>query len=205
MAITFTDRTDGQSKMSGAIAVEALSRVLVWRFSEVLSFLAVGGIGYVVDVAAFNAFRSVEPFRSLDPAYARTLAVVLAILVNYIGNRAYTWRGVPSDDRRRELGLFFLFSIIGFGFSLVALLVSHDLLGYTSRLADNISANVVGLALGAVFRFWAYKRFVFRVDRRNRTYTTPVSLEPCPTPPATSMPGSRPTPAPGVTTPSKTS
>jgi dolichol-phosphate mannosyltransferase len=205
--ITFTDRTDGQSKMSGAIAVEALSRVLVWRFAEVLTFLAVGGIGYVVDVLAFNAFQSVEPFKALDPAYARTLAVVLAILVNYIGNRAYTWRDVPSDDRRRELALFFLFSAIGFGFSLVTLLVSHDLLGYTSRLADNVSANVVGLALGAVFRFWAYKRFVFHVDRGARDFAPPVSLEPCPTSPApaTSMPGSRPTPAPGATTPSKTS
>jgi dolichol-phosphate mannosyltransferase len=163
--ITFTDRTEGQSKMSGAIAVEALSRVLLWRFSQVLTFLAVGAVGYVVDVAAFNAFRVFEPFRSLDPAYARTLAVILAILVNYVGNRSYTWRDVPSEDRRRELGLFFAFSIIGFGFSLVTLLVSHDVLGLTSRLDDNLSANVIGLGLGAVFRFWTYERFVFRGDR----------------------------------------
>ena len=163
--ITFTDRAEGQSKMSGAIAVEALSRVLVWRFSQVLTFLAVGGVGYVVDVVAFNAFRVFEPFRSLDPAYARTLAVVLAILVNYVGNRSYTWRDVHSEDRRRELALFFGFSVIGFGFSLVALLVSHDVLGYTSRLADNLSANVFGLGLGAVFRFWTYRHFVFRAVR----------------------------------------
>jgi dolichol-phosphate mannosyltransferase len=163
--ITFTDRTDGQSKMSGAIAVEALTRVLVWRYAEVLMFLAVGGFGYVVDVVAFNLLRSVEPFRALDPAYARTLAVVLAILVNYVGNRVYTWRDVPSDDRRRELALFFLFSFIGFGFSLVTLVVSHDVLGYTSRWADNVSANMIGLALGAVFRFWTYKKFVFRAPQ----------------------------------------
>lgn len=159
--ITFTDRTVGASKMSSSIAIEALSRVLVWRFSEVLMFLAVGGFGYVVDVLAFNAFRTVEPFKTIDPAYARTLAVVLAILVNYIGNRAWTWRDVAAEDRKRELALFVLFSTIGFGFSLVTLLISHDVLGYTSRLADNISANVIGLALGAVFRFWTYKKFVF--------------------------------------------
>jgi dolichol-phosphate mannosyltransferase len=166
--ITFTDRTDGQSKMSGSIAFEALSRVLVWRFAEVFMFLAVGGVGYVVDVIAFNVFRSVEPFKALDPAYARTLAVVLAILVNYIGNRAWTWRDVASEDRKRELSLFVLFSLIGFGFSLVTLVISHDVLGYTSRLADNISANVIGLALGAVFRFWTYKRFVFRGEKAAR-------------------------------------
>ena len=162
--ITFTDRTAGASKMSGAIAVEALTRVLFWRFSEVFMFLAVGGFGYVVDVLAFNVFRSFEPFSTADPAYARTLAVVLAILVNYVGNRAWTWRDVASEDRRRELSLFFLFSLIGFGFSLVTLLISHDVLGYTSRLADNVSANVVGVGLGAVFRFWTYRRFVFHAS-----------------------------------------
>jgi len=163
--ITFTDRTDGSSKMSARIAVEALARVLVWRFAEVFMFLAVGGVGYVVDVVAFNVFQSVEPFRALDPAYARTMAVVLAILVNYVGNRAWTWRDVASDDRRRELSLFFVFSLVGFGFSLAALLVSHDVLGFTSRLSDNIAANVIGLGLGAVFRFWTYRRFVFRAPR----------------------------------------
>ena len=40
------------------------------------------------------------------------------------------------------------------------------MLGLTSRLADNISANVVGLALGTVFRYWSYKRFVFRAVPR---------------------------------------
>ena len=38
-------------------------------------------------------------------------------------------------------------------------------------LADNISANGVGLVLGTLFRFWAYRRFVFageRVRRRRR-------------------------------------
>ena len=163
--IVFTDRTEGSSKMSAAIALEGLSRVLVWRYAEVFMFLAVGGVGYVVDVVAFNVFRVMEPFKALDPAYARTLAVVLAILVNYVGNRAWTWRDVASDDRRRELSLFFGFSLIGFGFSLVALLVSHDVLGYTSRLSDNIAANVVGLGLGALFRFWTYRRFVFRAPR----------------------------------------
>jgi dolichol-phosphate mannosyltransferase len=159
--ITFTDRTEGESKMSGSIAVEALSRVLLWRYAELLTFLAVGGAGYVVDVVAFNVFRSLEPFKSIDPAYARTLAVVLAMVVTYLGNRTYTWRDDVGDVRRREIGLFVLFNVIAFGFSVVTLVVSHDLLGLTSRLADNVSANVVGMALGTAFRFWTYRRFVF--------------------------------------------
>ncbi|MGO4255373.1 glycosyltransferase [Marmoricola sp. RAF53] len=164
--ITFTDRVDGTSKMSGSIAREALARVLLWRFGEVLTFLLVGGVGYVVDVAAFNFFRSHQPFASIDPAFARTVAVVVAMAVTYVGNRTFTWRGSSDRDRRHEIGLFVLFNVIGFGFSVVTLVISHDLLGLTSRLADNISANVVGMALGTAFRFWSYRRFVFAQPKK---------------------------------------
>jgi putative flippase GtrA len=50
---------------------------------------------------------------------------------------------------------------IGLLISLTCLWVSHYVLGFTSVLADNVAANVVGLAAGTAFRFWAYKRFVF--------------------------------------------
>jgi len=60
----------------------------------------------------------------------------------------------------------------------VTLTLSHDVLGLTSRLADNISANVIGLALGTVFRYVTYKRFVFAghdsaTGHANRSQLTP--------------------------------
>ncbi|MBA3782257.1 GtrA family protein [Nocardioides sp. InS609-2] len=128
---------------------------------EVLTFLAVGGTGYVVDVVAFNLLRSMHPFAGMDPSVARTLALAVAMWVTYLGNRSLTWRDHTSGNRRREVSLFVLFNVIGFGFSIVTLVLSHDVLGLTSRVADNISANVVGLALGTVFRYATYKRFVF--------------------------------------------
>ncbi len=139
-----------------------LARLLARLTSpEVLSFLLVGGAGYVVDVAAFNLFRSTPGLATADPSYARVLAVAAAMVVTYLGNRMLTWRGRSSTARHREIALFVVFNIIGLGFSVVTLLVSHDLLGFTTRLDDNISANVIGMALGTLFRFWSYKRFVF--------------------------------------------
>ncbi len=126
-----------------------------------MTFLAVGGVGYVVDVGVFNALRSSYAIGFLDPTTARVLAAMAAILVNYVGNRTFTWRHASRGDRRREVALFFVFSVIGLGFSVATLAISHNLLGLTSRLADNISANVVGLGLGTLFRFWSYRRFVF--------------------------------------------
>lgn len=128
---------------------------------EVGTFLAVGGCGYVVDVAAFNLLRSAPVFASADPSYAKVAAVAVAMVVTCVGNRLLTWRGQSTGNRRREVALFVLFNVIGLGFSVVTLGISHDLMGLTSRLADNVSANVVGLALGTLFRYWSYRRFVF--------------------------------------------
>ncbi len=53
------------------------------------------------------------------------------------------------------------------------LAISTYALGLTSPLAKNISANVVGLALGTAFRYVAYRRLVFTGDRAADAHTAP--------------------------------
>lgn len=118
---------------------------------EVRAFLVVGGLGYVVDLVMFNLLRG-----QTSPTLARTGAVAVAMCVTYAGNRLITWRGSPAD-RRREVLLFVVFNLIGYGFSLACLLLTHDGLELRSALADNISANVIGVGLGTAFRFVAYR------------------------------------------------
>jgi putative flippase GtrA len=57
--------------------------------------------------------------------------------------------------------LFVALNGVGMLIAVGCLAVSHYLMGYTGALADNISANGVGLVLGTAFRFWAYRRWVF--------------------------------------------
>ena len=59
-----------------------------------------------------------------------------------------------------EVGLFFGVNAVALGISAVVLAFSHYGLGFTSTLADNI-ATIVGIGLGTLFRFWAYRRIVF--------------------------------------------
>jgi len=134
--------------------------------AEIASFLGVGGLAYLVDVAVFNILLSVPPFATWHPWAARTLAVAVAMVVTYIGNRTITWRNRNGAERKREVTLFVAFNLVGLAISVACLVVSHDLLGLTSRLADNISANVVGLLLGTAFRFWSYRRYVFLPDEQ---------------------------------------
>lgn len=79
------------------------------------------------------------------------------MLVTYVGNSVFTWR----MEVRRSVGqvmLFVVINMVGLGFSILTLWISHDLLGMTTRLDDNVSANGIGLALGAAFRYWLYRK-----------------------------------------------
>jgi hypothetical protein len=67
------------------------------------------------------------------------------------------------------LVLFGLVSVVGYLFSVASLVLSHDVLGMTSRLDATRSANVFAMAHGTFFRFWAYRRVVFgRAARPSR-------------------------------------
>lgn len=131
---------------------------------ELTGFATVGALGYVVDVAAFNLLRYAgEPGLLVDkPLTAKAMSVTLATVVTYLGNRHWTWRDRAWRGLRREYVTFFALNAVGMAIALACLAVSHYLLGFTGALADNFSANVVGLALGTGFRFWAYPRYVFR-------------------------------------------
>lgn len=60
---------------------------------------------------------------------------------------------------------FGVIAVVGMGISLLCLHVSHYVLGVTTLLADNISANVIGLVLGAASRFLLYRFWAFSPRR----------------------------------------
>jgi len=148
------------------------------KHREALTFLAVGGAGYVVDVLAFNWLRSQHFFAVVDPIVSKVLAVAVAMVVTYLGNSLLTWRDQPTADSRRQVALFVLFNLVGLGISVLTLALTHDVLGLTSRLADNLSANVLGLGLGTAFRYWSYKRFVFVGPDPTQQTETDYALSP---------------------------
>jgi putative flippase GtrA len=124
---------------------------------ELMKFGVVGGVAFVVDIGVFNLLLNATD----KPLTSKTLSTVVATTVAYLGNRHWTFRRRNRSGVRREYTLFFLLNGVGLLIALACLATSHYLLDFTSRLADNIAANVVGLALGTSFRFWSYRRFVF--------------------------------------------
>jgi putative flippase GtrA len=131
---------------------------------EAAKFGVVGAVGFVVDVGVFNLLRYAGDPGLLEhkPLTAKAISVTVATMVTYLGNRHWTWAERARSGVRREVVLFFVLNGIGMAIALGCLAVSHYVLDLRSPLADNISANVVGLVLGMIFRFWSYRTFVFR-------------------------------------------
>jgi putative flippase GtrA len=131
-------------------------------YRELLKFGAVGAIAFVVDIGVFNLLRNdIIVDLGHKPLTAKTISVFVATIVAWVGNRYWTFRRRRRASRQREFALFALMNVGGLGIALACLGLSHYVLGLTSALADNIAGNVIGLGLGTLFRFWAYRRLVF--------------------------------------------
>lgn len=136
--------------------------------AQVGKFGAVGLVGFAVDVTVFNLLRATifDPDQvHAGPLYAKIISTVLAILTNWVGNRYWTFGKYRQSTTIREGIEFFAVSLAGMGIGLACLWFSHYVLGYTSVIADNISSNVIGLALGSIFRFVLYRYWVFSPNR----------------------------------------
>jgi len=138
---------------------------------QLAKFGMVGLAGFAVDITVFNLLRTtVFSPAAMDsgPIWAKVVSTILAILANWLGNRYWTFSKDRQSQTLREGVEFFAVSLVGMGIGLACLWVSHYVLGHTSVLADNISSNVIGLALGAIFRFVLYRYWVFAPARRVR-------------------------------------
>ena len=137
--------------------------------AEAIRFLIVGGVGYVIDVAIFNSLMIIPGLseRLGGPIIPKAIATLLAIFFTYWANSSWTFRSRNGKSKSiRQFIQYFIVNLLGLLLILFTLWISHYVLGFRSLLADNISANVVGVGFATVFRFVANRYWVFP-DFRN--------------------------------------
>jgi putative flippase GtrA len=130
---------------------------------EVGKFGVVGAICYGIDFAIFNLLLLAYD----EPFSAKTIATVIATTVAFMGNRYWTWRDRESTGLRREYLLYFFFNGVGLAITLGCIGINAWLGGFwpgifDTKIAINVAANLVGVGLASLFRFWSYRRFVFK-------------------------------------------
>ena len=138
------------------------------RIIEFIRFCVVGGANYIVDVSTFNVLLLLVLRDS--PLIAKIIAASVATIFSWLVNRSWTFRArLAKRSLWSEFLRFALINVLGMAPALICLWISHYLLDLTSALADNISANIVGLILGTLLRYFCYRFFVFngRADTRS--------------------------------------
>ena len=145
---------------TGAIArlVESVRGAMDVIYREMVKFGVVGALAFVIDLGLANLLW--QTVLSDKVTTAKIISGAVATLFAWVGNRQWTFRHRRSRPAHHEVALFFFVNLIALGISAATLFLSHYGLGFTTILADNV-ATIVGIGIGTIFRFWAYRRFVF--------------------------------------------
>ncbi|GGY22107.1 GtrA family protein [Streptomyces djakartensis] len=136
----------------------------IWR--EAAKFGAVGALAFVVDNGGYNLLVFGLPGgarggpMSTSPVQASVLATAAAALFSWAGNRYWTYRHRHREKVAHELVLFLVANGVGLAITAGTIFASRHLLGLDSPLSDN-TARVLGWVLATLFRFYAYRRYVF--------------------------------------------
>jgi putative flippase GtrA len=147
--------------------VPAPLRSLLLKHREMLKFAFVGGICFLITVAVNYGLKLTV--LGDKPVTAQAIAVIVATIVSYVLNREWAFRTRGGRERAHEAALFFLISGMGVVLNTAPLWISRYALDLqvpnvdrvAQELADFASGMIVGTLVAMVFRWWAFKKWVF--------------------------------------------
>jgi putative flippase GtrA len=142
-----------------------------WRvlLKELSAFGLIGAIAFVIDVGLFAMLTSYGALK------AKAVSTVVSTTFAYFGNRYLSFSHRARTSVGRETSFFFGINLVTLIFSelMIALFIYGFGYAHTSRTVFVV--NIFTIGLGTVFRFWAYKRFVFL--HPDRVHETDANLD----------------------------
>jgi putative flippase GtrA len=142
-----------------------LVRELYTRFRQLIHEGAKFGVVGLVGVAISFGGAAVLRFDFGFGKYTSvTVATGVATLVAFIGNRYWTFAHRERTGTARETLMFFAMNGVGLLIQYACIGIIQDVLGLPGKLWYNI-ANLIGIGLGTLFRFWAYRKWVWALPQ----------------------------------------
>jgi putative flippase GtrA len=160
----------------------SLIRDLYSRFAhlgaEGAKFCVVGGLGAILQ---FLVQDTLHFKMGVGPLKAEIVGIAGGIVLTFFGNRYWTYRDKRSHGRDffRETWQFLLWCLLGLGIQIGL----QSIATYGLSLKDGISYNLVtafGIGVATVFRFWAYRTFVFTATQPSAAAAEELQPEPAP-------------------------
>lgn len=135
---------------------------------EVARFSAVNTVATIVALFLFNALtHGIKGWfggpMNDSPILAYLAANSVGMFVSYYGSRYYAFRHRQAAGPGGGLLNYVIINLSSFVIPITCLFLSRNVFGWDSIYADNVAGNVIGALLGNAFRFWAFRRFVFKV------------------------------------------
>lgn len=139
-----------------------------WRriTGEIARFSAVNVVATIIALILFNGLVHGIAGWFDGPLNDHALSSYLVansvgMFVSYYGSRYYAFSHRHASGPGDGLLIYVVINLASFVIPLSCLWVTRNVFEWESIYADNIAGNVVGAILGNVFRFWAFRRFVF--------------------------------------------
>ena len=138
-----------------------------WRrvATEVYRFAVVGGAATIVAVLIFNGLVHgywYSPPLGNHVIWAYIIANTVGMAISYRGSRSWAFAHRPPRFADGGRTAYVVINIATMTLPIACLKFSRDVLGRTDPFSDNIAANVVGLGLGMVARYYLFRTLVFR-------------------------------------------
>jgi putative flippase GtrA len=124
---------------------------------ELVKFCVVGGIGTVIDLGGAAVLLGKY---HVEPLAAKAISTSIATAATYLGSRFWTFKDRENQELKREALLFIVLNLVG-------LLIAEVVVGFVTYglgrhgQLDYNAASVVGTGIATIFRYFAYRRWVF--------------------------------------------
>ena len=162
--------TKGAKPRMALTAPGLYSRVAA-MLPEMIKFGIVGGLGTIVDLGGAAVLQGEY---HVEPLLAKAISVSAAMVLTYLGSRFWTFKERENQSVRREAVLFLVLNVIGLLIAEAVIGLVTYVMGLQGRLEYN-AASFIGTGLGTIFRFWAYRKWVFLAPKQSSTMPLPLA------------------------------
>ena len=144
-----------------------------WRIllKELSAFGLIGALAFFIDLGIFAWLQDHGALK------ANAVSTIASTAFAYVGNRYLSFSHRARTSLRRETSFFFGINLITLIFSELAIALFVYGFGYAHESSTVFVVKVVAIGIGTVFRFWAYKRFVFLHPDKARVTDPDLDIE----------------------------